>query len=465
MTRYAFSLFLLLLCSGYRASAQIVTYPVPRELYYAMHNDDYTVTVRPLGSREWIDLYEYKIKVDMDTQSDASFVQFDFNGKVEVRVQKNNGDVRSVKIRPLSKGIKSELKGTVVKFVLDHPEDLSVEFNNDRLHNLHLFTNPIEKNRPHKGDKNVMYFEAGIHEPTNKDKDFRIPSNTTVYLEPGAFLKGGITCDSVENVKIIGRGYLLTPQEGVKISFSKNILIDGLTAIDPRHYTVFGGQSQNITIKHLRSFSYQGWSDGIDMMCCHKVLVDSVFMRNSDDCIAIYNHRWQYYGGTDNIEVRNSTLWADVAHPINIGGHGNPDAIPGETMENVWIHNVDILEEDEDDPPYEGCMAVDAGDRNLLKNIRFENIRVENIQEGCLFYLKVRFNDKYDKQPGRGIEDIVFKNIVYNGQNESLSVIKGFDETRKIKNVLFDNVLINGIKMKGFENFSKNDFLENVRFK
>ena len=48
----------------------------------------------------------------------------------------------------------------------------------------------------------------------------------------------------------------------------------------------------------------------------------NVFMRNSDDCIALYNHRWDWYGGTSDVTVCNSVLWADIAHPINIGGHG-----------------------------------------------------------------------------------------------------------------------------------------------
>ena len=32
-----------------------------------------------------------------------------------------------------------------------------------------------------------------------------------------------------------------------------------------------------------------------------------------------------------------------------------------------------------------------------------------NIQEGRLFYVKVRFNGKYDKQPGSGIDGDVYK--------------------------------------------------------
>jgi alkanesulfonate monooxygenase SsuD/methylene tetrahydromethanopterin reductase-like flavin-dependent oxidoreductase (luciferase family) len=62
--------------------------------------------------------------------------------------------------------------------------------------------------------------------------------------------------------------------------------------------------------------------------CSENVTLDGLFMRSSDDCIAIYTHRWDYYGYTRNITVKNSTLWADVAHPINVGIHGNPGASP-----------------------------------------------------------------------------------------------------------------------------------------
>ena len=42
---------------------------------------------------------------------------------------------------------------------------------------------------------------------------------------------------------------------------------------------------------------------------------------------------------------------------------------------------------DEDDLLYQGCMAVDCGDKNLVRKALFEDIRVENIQEGRLFHI------------------------------------------------------------------------------
>jgi len=163
--------------------------------------------------------------------------------------------------------------------------------------------------------------------------------------------------------------------------------------------------------------------------------------------------------------VQNSILWADIAHPINIGGHGNSDGMPGDTVEDITIRNIDILEHDEDDVPYQGCMAIDAGDRNLVRHVLFDNIRVESIQEGCLFYVNVRFNAKYDKEPGRGVEDVTFRNISYNGVGENPSLIKGFDLERNVKNITFENILINGVKMKDLKDFQTNEYVENIKVK
>ena len=447
--------------------AEIVTYPVPLDIYYARHNDDYTVKVRQLGEKDWVDLYEYNVKVDMDTQSDATMVQFDFSGKVEVLIQKNNGEIHSAVVRPLSKGVRSEIDGNYLLFTLDKPQKLSVEFNGDRLNNLHLFANPIISEVPDKNLPNVMYFEAGIHEPADQDtKSFHIPSNTTVYLEGGAVLKGKLVCDSVENVKILGHGMLLEPQQGISIAYSKNILVDGLTVINPRHYTLSGGQSTGITVRNLKSFSYQGWSDGLDFMSCSDILIDDVFMRNSDDCLAFYAHRWDFYGDCRNIRVLNSTLWADIAHPINIGTHGNTET-GDEVLENMLFQNIDILEHDEDDRDYQGCMAINVGDHNLARNITFEDIRVENIQEGQLFHLRVMYNQKYNTGPGRGVKDITFRNIYCTGKYVNPSLIEGYDKDRTIDNILFENIVLNGKRVTSLDelNIGKKDYVNKVRLK
>jgi len=201
-------------------------------------------------------------------------------------------------------------------------------------------------------------------------------------------------------------------------------------------------------------------------MSCSDVLIDDVFLRNSDDCIALYTHRWNYYGDCRNVRVFNSTLWADIAHPINIGTHGNTET-GDEVLEDIVFKNIDILEHDEDDRDYQGCMTINVGDHNLAQNITFEDIRVEHIQEGQLFHLRVMYNQKYNTGPGRGVKNITFRNISCTGKYINSSLIEGYDKNRKIENILFENIVLNGRRITSLEelNIDKKDFVEKIRIK
>ncbi|HLP04588.1 MAG TPA: glycosyl hydrolase family 28 protein [Paludibacter sp.] len=407
---------------------------------YIPHNNDFTVKVRIPG-QEWKDLYEYEALVDMHNVRKSSMVYFDFQGKVEVSVTSNKGKIQSARIRPLSYQVQPVIGGNTLTFSIDKPCNLSVEINGDMFHNLHVFTNAPETYKPDPNDTNVIYLKPGYHTFPNNRLD--IPSGKTLYLAGGAVLKSSIKCENVKNVRICGRGIVYKPDDGVGVDFSDSVVVEDLVFLNPNHYTVLSGQSNNVTIKNIRSFSSKGWGDGIDLFCNQNALIDGVFMRNSDDCVAVYNHRWKYYGNSRNIRVRNSTLWADVAHTINIGGHGNSDN--WETIEDMTFKNIDILNQDEPQLSYRGCIAMGVADGNMLRNIRFEDIRIEELERGQLFSFRVEFNRKYAKSPGRGIEDIYLKDITYNGTRATTSIIEGYNENRMVRNIIFENLVINGV--------------------
>lgn len=458
--------WILTICFSYIIQAQeLITYESPAGIKYTAHNDDFTVKVRKPGG-EWLDLFEYNVQVDLDNVQNASMVSFDFSGKVEVSVRKNNGNIDRAQIRPLSYKISPEVNGNVINFTLDQPRKISLEINGDKLHNLHLFANPILKVKPDPKDPNVIYFGPGVHQPKDLPGDvFHIPSGKTVYIDGGAVIKAKLLIDHAQDIKIIGHGIIFQPERGVEIRHSKNISIDGPIFINPSHYTIYGGQSNNLTIRNIKSFSCKGWSDGIDLMACSDVLIDDVFMRNSDDCIAIYGHRWEFYGDAKNYQIKNSTLWADIAHPTNIGLHGNAEA-GGDIIENITFSNIDILEHDEDDRNYQGCMAISASDNNLVKNITYENIRIEDFQEGQLFSFRVYFNEKYSGAPGKGIENLLLKNIQYNGNSANPSVINGYNKERTVKEIQIDGLKINGkiIQSTTEGNIQIGDFSEGIKF-
>ncbi|WP_145022355.1 glycosyl hydrolase family 28 protein [Paenibacillus sp. Y412MC10] len=449
---------------------RLITYPAPSE---AVGNPDFTVRIRQ-GQGEWQPLFSYNVKVDMHDVRNASMVYFDCSGPVEVEVTKNEGEVAEAVVRPLSAGIQCRRSGNRIIFTLDRPRKLSLEVNGDRFHNLHLFANPLEENVPDPADPHVLavlpgkhnpddllrrmtagvsviYFEAGMHvldEPL-----LRISSGVTVYIAGGAVVKGAIVCERVHDVTVRGRGMLYmsdfakeTYYRGVEIAFSHNIAVEGIITVDPPHYTILIGESEQISIRNVKTFSTRGWSDGIDMMSCSDVHIEDVFLRTSDDCIAIYGSRGDFYGDSRDVTVRNAVLWADVAHPIMIGVHGD-HGHKGDTIERIVFENIDILEHHEPQEGYWGCLAINAGDHNTVRDVLFASIRVEPFELGRPIDIRVFQNPKYNPSPGSRVENIRFEDVAFDGDCGQPSVIEGFDPDRIVNGVLFRNVRINGRQM------------------
>lgn len=240
------------------SAQELIVYDAPGGLKYSAHNDDYTVKVRVPGG-EWKDLFEYEVEVDLDTRQKASMVSFDFSGEVEVYIRKNNGSIQDVRVRPQSFNIVPEVNGQVIGFKLDEAKKLSVEFNGDRLHNLHVFANSIMMDKPKPKDEDVIYFGPGIHQPGDQPGDvFHVASGKTVFIDGGAVVKAKFMIDKAHDVKILGHGIVWQPERGVEIRHSKNITIDGPIFVNPRHYTIYGGQTTGLTVRNIKSFSSGG---------------------------------------------------------------------------------------------------------------------------------------------------------------------------------------------------------------
>jgi hypothetical protein len=422
----------------------VVTHPT---LPQVPVNNAFTVKVRASGgSWQRLDVYQAKLaQIDAITGSNkaqnSSVAMFDFSGIVEVEVTYNPGGAEKFRVRPDSYGIKPEVLGDTARFTLDRPRNIVVQVDDKIFDCLHLFANPLEQDVPAEGDKNVMYFGPGLHTPTNGE--LKVPSNTTVYLAPGAVLNSFVLFEGVENSRMIGRGVVYNSKWGAMlIRKCDNVTIDGITILNPRYENIRVAESQNIKIKNLRAFSHQGWGDGIQLYCSENITVDGCFLRTSDDSIALYTHRWDFYGDTRNITVKNCSLWADVAHPINIGVHGNTET--PEMLENLNFENIDILDHREPQVTYQGAIAFMVGDSNLVRDVKFDNIRVEDFRWGQLIHMRVEYNPKYNTSAGRGIEGIYIKDLDYNGKNADLSMIVGLDADHLVKDVTFENLRVNG---------------------
>lgn len=407
-------------------------------------NDDFTLLVRS-GDSQWQQVPTYKWKVDDASTGkhrveQTSVGSFDFEGTVQVAVISRRQRVKTCRVRPLSYGIEPRVNGDTIYFAIDRPRYLSVEVNGDIFHNLQIFANSPtpEVTKKMRKDKNFIYFGPGYYDLGNDS--IAVKSGSTVYIDGGAYIKGWMSVYNAENVRIMGHG-IVNPDrqhEGIMVRYSRNVTVDG-----PLTTQIPVGGSDSVCVRNAKVMSWYGWGDGMNVFASNNVSYDHVFCRTSDDCSTIYCTRKGYHGGCRNIRVSDAVYWADVAHPIMIGLHGNVEK--NEVIEDVLYENIDILENPEHQIDYKGCIGINDGDNNLVRRVTFSNIRIEDLSRGgMLFNFRVCYNKKYCAAPGRGIEDITLRDITYNGVQPDMSIITGYNEERAIRNIRFENLSING---------------------
>lgn len=447
------------------AGTTLKVYPAPQGVGL---NTQFTVKVRVPGG-EWQDLDEYDTTVGAARPSHASFVYFDTDGPVEVSVTDNIESVTSAAIRPLSNNIIPAIDGNTMTFIIDGPKKLSFEVNGDVNHNLMIFANPIETNPPSPTDPNVIYLGPGLYK-----QHYTVPSGKTLYLAGGAVIQGGINLDNATNAKVLGRGVLdHPPVRAISADYANQITIDGIIVNDYGYGDNGGcainlGNSSNVTINNFKAFSYQKWTDGIDTFSAYNIKINDYFGRTGDDSIAIYTARQNggkiWSGDSSRISMTNSILMPDLARPINIGTHGYPNAPGGGyTISDISFSNLDILLHNAQDTGRTSPIQFAVGDGNLVQNVKFTDIRIEDNSVGKIVQVATQ---NTVLGAGRGLHNVYFKNVSYTGSNQNASIINGYNSSRITENITFENLTVNGnlILDAASGNFSINGYTKNIRF-
>ena len=428
---------------------QVFTYDAPEG---APLKHDYEVFIQPRGSKDWtrIDTYMAKVNAPIGNNKhkvcEISYAFFDFTGDVFVRVVCKNKKYKQARVRPDYRGVIANVQNdSTVQFLLFQPENVSVEFDGSITDNLLLFTSkppmPVDEARAEakRQGREFVYYAPGLY----TEDSIVVQSNTTYYLAGGAYFTGTFAINKVHDANILGRGVARPPKgyEGCHVYRSRNVLVEGLIL-----NTCPIGESHDVTLHDVKSISFPQWGDGLNVFGgCTDILYDRVFCRNSDDCTTAYATRKGFRGSVNGVTMRNSTLWADVAHPIMIGIHGIGDKSEvSDSICNLRYENIDILCQSEPQVDYQGCLAINCGDNNVVKDVVFDNIRIENIHQGSLFHVKTCYNSKYCSAPGRSVENVLFRNIRYYGQQPYMSIISGYDEDHKVRNITFEGLKING---------------------
>lgn len=393
---------------------------------------------------------------------DALYTPVIFTGEMQCEVEYDY-EPKSAVIRPLSLGIKPEIKGRRVCFTIDRPCNLSVEVNDDILDSLIVFAEEREE-KPSEY-KNIIVFEKGEqvagHIRVNEN-------NTLIYLAEGAYVHGKITAENVENLCICGNGILSMEsyernaemQRGVDILSCRNVRISGIKIIDSCNWCLRVTGCDDVLIDNVRIIGNRGNSDGVDVCGSRNVHVKGLFTRVMDDSLVLKAFDT---GDVENVLFENCTLWNDFARPIEIGVE-----IRADKAHDIRFRNIDIIHSMVGYP----CMGIHHGDRAEVYDITVEDVRIEDAPGAQLFDLRITDSVwNRDTRKGR-IHDISFKNISLIGKPgidilPSNSRLQGFSEEHNIDGISFENISIMGRQATTPEECGLliQDYVSNVRFK
>ncbi len=389
----------------------------------------------------------------------ASFASFDLRGPVRVTVTVAQ-KIEALTIRPASAGITPSISKNQVSFMLAKPANLSIELNRNGERPLHLFANPPETDRPDPASKDVIYFGPGVHEVTT----LRPKSGQSIYLAGGAVLRAKIAAGEkpiqeknwrgnkvyqtlietagVKGVKVCGRGILdlgtlpWHARTAIWFGNSEDILVEGIVILDAPAWVVAMHNSKHVVVRNVKEICARENSDGVDICNSQDVLVEDCFLRNNDDEVCVKTTSPPPASESKNIVVRRVVVWNDRARGLGITSETRAN------IAHVLFQDCDVIH---DFSAGGDCaaLAVLVSDSGTMSDIRFENIRCEDVRNTLVNCWIGADMWGHDKTRGH-VKGVTFKDIRVTGSTFPVSKLAGFDEAHLVEDVTFENLLIQG---------------------
>lgn len=330
---------------------------------------------------------------------------------------------------------------------------MSVEFDNNIRNPLFVLVNPAETHKPSSDSPNVKLFKSGeIYEAG----EIVLKDNDIVYIEEGAVVKGMISAENCRNISVLGRGildgsFLLRNNDRecrkrmIQFVNCENVLIEGITIFNGNNWHVVPIACRNVCIKNINIIAWEGTGDGIDVVGSEYVDISNCFIRTNDDCIAIKAVDYFHEAGhknVNNVVAEKCVLWnAEWGNALEIGYETRCDIIS-----NIIFRDCDIIRCEFEGYQSGGTLTIHNGDRAHVSNVLCEDIRIEDSREK-LIDIKI-LHSQYSKDIARGqVSNITFKNISIVDGSFPVSIIRGFDAEHMIKDIVIENLRVNGTKI------------------
>ena len=384
---------------------------------------------------------------------------------------------RSVKILPEILGITPQVTDGIIRFTTPaHPVQITLIFDDTYMSGqvLHLFVNEI-KEEP--AGENVIAFPAGFHDVrTAEGYAMTVPSDTTVYLAPGAVLYGGIRAQG-NNIRICGSGMILTDGNCRSISLDA-VQCDGMCIEDVivhsharNGWNVHLYLCSHVDVANLKVLSTTyACTDGIDISNGREVHIRNSFVRSCDDSISI--KAFDTSLASENITLDHMILWNDCNNSMVVGEESK-----AAYYNNISFTNIDVLFS-YDDPQYHeqlderAVMGIVLLDGVKCTNILWENIRIHKCERLACMVFRDNFwfgTVKGDQTREGIIEGVTVRNVrVFCNSGSKIAnqiLLEGYDENKPVKDVSFQLIQIMGIEIdETYPKLVRNKYTEEIRF-
>ena len=377
----------------------------------------------------------------------AGFACWDIDGATRIEIECPAAP-RTVVVRPSRLGIVPRVDGARIVFDLAAPQQVVVEI--DGPHQvLHLFASLPERVAPSPDAPNVRYFGPGVHRPGR----IQLESGQTVHIAAGAVVYGSIQAQGAENIHVTGRGILdQSPFErgkgggAIRFTDCANATVEGIVMRDPDVWccSLFG--CRNATIRNVKLVGLWRYNaDGIDVCNSEDVTVEDCFVRAFDDALVVKGLAMRGDRPVRNVAFRRCVLWCDWGRAMEVGAETcAPEIADIAFLDSDIVRTTHI------------AMDVQHGDRALVRNVRFEDIRVEMDAPNPRPALQKGPDDRYapteghlprlavvgihgtnyskDKERGQ-VRNVAFRNIDARAPRMPESLLHGFDEAHAVEGV------------------------------
>ena len=389
------------------------------------------------------------------TTEEPHICAFGCTDTVEVTVSFLKAKVSEVAVRPLDKHFTHRLKANGDLVVRMAPGDKCVvEFNGSIENPLFLFADPVEE-KPAREDC-AYWFEAG-----NEYNKHLTLSKGTVYIEGGAWLNGDIHILNASGVRICGHGLVFGTggNKPLFINGSDDVSVDGIILVNHDFWSTLAAQSTNVSFTNYKvvapaSSNDQGHeNDALDILGCSHVRINGCFTYCHDDALCIKSQKWLYSGKVEDVRAENCTIWNfRNGTTLEIGVELNQDCSDVH-FKDIWcVHSGGGMNRG----LYRAGIGIKQTAGGRISDFSFENIHVEDAREFGI-YLGIykgsaSIGNDVEWTPGT-IDGISFKDIYIDGPAPYGNVASGYDADHAIRNVTFDGLYRNGVKVARAEDF------------